>query len=184
MIENEEKLINILIKIDMIISVIEKLNSKIRLCKKNSEILGLEFQDTENISNETFCVLSNYIKENIEKDNQLYNKLVGIENSLNLDYESIKSEIESQIAQIESNQDKQIYQKANKLIYVAKWQRFQKEKEYYLSKNSLTDKMTGKAKFKKIKAQNIDLKSDLVKKEYYNIKDKYAECRQVLRSIE
>ena len=173
MIENEEKVVNILIKIDMLISVIDKLNTKKRLFKKNAEILGLEFKDTEEISNETFCLFSDYIKNNIESDNEIYNKILEIENSLENDFENIKNEIEQQISNIENEQYKQVYQKANRLIYVAKWQNIQKEKDYYLSKNSLIDKMTGKSKFKRIKLENLELKSELVKKEYYEIKDKY-----------
>ncbi len=185
MLKNEEKVINILNKIDILISIIDKLNSKQRMEKRNSEVLDIKnFQSIE-LKNDMFKNLSVFIKENLEKKRDIYEKLANLEKVLEKDFGDIKEKIENQIKAIEENSLSQIYKKAKKMIYVAKWQKVQIEKEYYLSKDSLIDKITGKSKFKKCMVENKELKGKLIKKEYYEIKDTYEgqNIREILNMM-
>ena len=172
MIKKEERVINILNKIDILVSEIDRLCTKQRIFKKNCETLEIEYQETEEIKNDTFKSFSQYIRDNLE--NNIYNSyLKKVEKTLDSDYEDIKNEIEEQIKIIDNSQSKQLYLKAQKIMYVSKWQNTQKEKQYYECKDTLKDKLTGNSKVKKAMIENIDLRSELIKKEYYEVKDIY-----------
>lgn len=173
MIENENQVINILMKIDVLISMIDKLQNRIKSYKNNSEILDIEYVECTEIEKDTLNDLSIYIRENIERQNNIYNKLIEIEKTLESDFESIRDDLVNQIKKIEDIQSEKIYKKAIKLIYVARWQNSEKEKRYYMQKNSFLDKLIGKEKVNKLLLENKELESKIIKKEYYEIRNKY-----------
>ncbi len=173
MLENEERVINILNKIDILISTIDKLNAKKRISAKISHNLGIDDYQCIEINDDELKNMSLYIKENYELKNDIYNELVDLEKTLEVDFEFIKNAIETQVKCIEENSLSQIYKKGKKLIYVARWQKTQRERKYYLSKNNLIDTFLGKSKLKKVMAKNKELEGELIKKEYSEIKDIY-----------
>ena len=172
--EREEKLIKILTKIDLLISIIDKLNSKQRISKRNSKALEIDCYESIDIRNDVFKQMSQFIREQLDKENDIYDRLTGLEISLENDSNFIIRKIENEIQKITKKEESEVYKKAQKLIYIAKWQKFQLDKTYYVSKNSFIDKLTGKAKLKKIMVEHYELKSRLVKKEYYEKKDDYS----------
>ena len=172
--EREGKLIKILTKIDLLISIIDKLNSKQRISKRNSKVLEIDCYESIDIRNDVFKQMSQFIREQLDKENDIYDRLTGLEISLENDSNFIIRKIENEIQKITEKEESEVYKKAQKLIYIAKWQKFQLDKTYYVSKNSFIDKLTGKAKLKKIMVEHYELKSRLVKKEYYEKKDDYS----------
>ena len=171
--ESSEKLVYCLNKVNSLISEIDRFNAKIRVNNKNANILNIKkvqlntilMQDAENLKNTFYSLIENSYSndEEIEKAKQ----------ELDIKTNNLIDEIKKEIENMENSQNEEIFRKAQKLIYVAKWREKQREISYLEYKDNFISKITGEAKNRKLNIQKKKLESELIKKDYYEEKEKY-----------
>ena len=160
-------------KINILISKIDKLNTTIRLCNKNAKILGIPkvnlnkilLDDLESLKDLVVTLIEN----SYDKEEQIINAKKEIDNNLR----KLVEKIEKENNKLEHTQNEEIFKKAIRLIYVAKWREKEKEISYLEYKTGLFSKLTGEEKYRKLCIEKKKLESSLIKNEYYTAKENY-----------
>lgn len=160
-------------KINILISKTDKLNTTIRLCNKNAKILGIPkvnlnkilLDDLESLKDLVITLIEN----SYDKEEQIINAKKEIDNNL----KKLVEKIEKENNKLEHTQNEEIFKKAIRLIYVAKWREKEKEISYLDYKTSLFSKLTGEEKYRKLCIEKKKLESSLIKNEYYTAKENY-----------
>lgn len=160
-------------KINILISKTDKLNTRIRLCNKNAKILGIPkvnlnkilLDDLESLKDLVITLIEN----SYDKEEQIINAKKEIDNNL----KKLVEKIEKENNKLEHTQNEEIFKKAIRLIYVAKWREKEKEISYLDYKTGLFSKLTGEEKYRKLCIEKKKLESSLIKNEYYTAKENY-----------
>lgn len=160
-------------KINILISKIDKLNTTIRLYNKNAKILGIPkvnlnkilLDDLESLKDLVVTLIEN----SYDKEEQVINAKKEIDNNLR----KLVEKIEKENNKLEHTQNEEIFKKAIRLIYVAKWREKEKEISYLEYKTGLFSKLTGEEKYRKLCIEKKKLESSLIKNEYYTEKENY-----------
>lgn len=160
-------------KINILISKTDKLNTTIRLCNKNAKILGIPkvnlnkilLDDLESLKDLVVTLIEN----SYDKEEQIINAKKEIDNNLR----KLVEKIEKENNKLEYTQNEEIFKKAIRLIYVAKWREKEKEISYLEYKTGLFSKLTGEEKYRKLCIEKKKLESSLIKNEYYTAKENY-----------
>ena len=160
-------------KINILISKIDKLNTTIRLYNKNAKILGIPkvnlnkilLDDLESLKDLVVTLIEN----SYDKEEQVINAKKEIDNNLR----KLVEKIEKENNKLEHTQNEEIFKKAIRLIYVAKWREKEKEISYLEYKTGLFSKLTGEEKYRKLCIEKKKLESSLIKNEYYTAKENY-----------
>lgn len=159
-------LMDFLHHVDILISEINKLNSKIRLYQKNSEIFDINFDVKFSISPDYFIKLREFLQNKIEYENCYNRDIVNLKRSFSKDFTYIIVKIENEIARIDKLQEKEM----NKIVYKAVYKaRFENEiglRNSFYIENSIFERFLGIAKYRKLSVKNHDLKARLIIKEY------------------
>lgn len=171
--ECNEKLMYCLNKINILISKTDKLNSTIRMCNKNSEVLEIPKVKLNNILLDDLESLKDLFITLIENSYDKEEEIEKVKKEIDNNLEKIVEKIEKEDTDIEYNQNKEIYKKAIRLIYVAKWREKEKEISYLDYKLGFFDKITGEEKFRKLSIEKKKLESEIIKKEYYIMLEEY-----------
>lgn len=159
-------LMDFLYKTDVLISEINKLNSKIRLYQRNSDTFGIPFDVKFSISPDTFVNLSNFLHNKIEEGNIYDRDIVNLKREFSKQFSYIIVKIEQEIARIEDFQESEM----NKIVYAAICNTKIKNEmnlrnSFYVS-SSIFDKFLGIEKFRKLSYKNHELKAKVIEKEY------------------
>ena len=160
-------------KINILISKTDKLNTTIRLYNKNAKILGIPkvnlnkilLDDLERLKDLVVTLIEN----SYDKEEQIINAKKEIDNNLR----KLVEKIEKENNKLEHTQNEEIFKKAIRLIYVAKWREKEKEISYLEYKTGLFSKLTGEEKYRKLCIEKKKLESSLIKNEYYTAKENY-----------
>lgn len=160
-------------KINILISKTDKLNTTIRLYNKNAKILGIPkvnlnkilLDDLESLKDLVVTLIEN----SYDKEEQIINAKKEIDNNL----KKLVEKIEKENNKLEHTQNEEIFKKAIRLIYVAKWREKEKEISYLDYKTGLFSKLTGEEKYRKLCIEKKKLESSLIKNEYYTAKENY-----------
>lgn len=160
-------------KINILISKTDKLNTTIRLYNKNAKILGIPkvnlnkilLDDLESLKDLVVTLIEN----SYDKEEQIINAKKEIDNNLR----KLVEKIEKENNKLEHTQNEEIFKKAIRLIYVAKWREKEKEISYLEYKTGLFSKLTGEEKYRKLCIEKKKLESSLIKNEYYTAKENY-----------
>ena len=160
-------------KINILISKTDKLNTTIRLYNKNAKILGIPkvnlnkilLDDLESLKDLVITLIEN----SYDKEEQIINAKKEIDNNLR----KLVEKIEKENNKLEHTQNEEIFKKAIRLIYVAKWREKEKEISYLEYKTGLFSKLTGEEKYRKLCIEKKKLESSLIKNEYYTAKENY-----------
>ena len=160
-------------KINILISKTDKLNTTIRLYNKNAKILGIPkvnlnkilLDDLESLKDLVVTLIEN----SYDKEEQIINAKKEIDNNLR----KLVEKIEKENNKLEHTQNEEIFKKAIRLIYVAKWREKEKEISYLDYKTGLFSKLTGEEKYRKLCIEKKKLESSLIKNEYYTAKENY-----------
>ena len=160
-------------KINILISKTDKLNTTIRLYNKNAKILGIPkvnlnkilLDDLESLKDLVITLIEN----SYDKEEQIINAKKEIDNNL----KKLVEKIEKENNKLEHTQNEEIFKKAIRLIYVAKWREKEKEISYLDYKTGLFSKLTGEEKYRKLCIEKKKLESSLIKNEYYTAKENY-----------
>ena len=154
-------------KINILISKTDKLNTTIRICNKNSKILGIPKVNLNKILLDDLECLKDLIITLIENSYDKEEKIINSKNEIDKNLKDLVKKIEKENEKLEYDQNREIYKKAIRLIYVAKWREKEKEISYLDYKTSFLSKLTGEEKFRKLSIEKKKLESSLIKKEYY-----------------
>lgn len=154
-------------KINILISKTDKLNTTIRICNKNSKILGIPKVNLNKILLDDLECLKDLIITLIENSYDKEEQIINSKNEIDKNLKDLVKKIEKENEKLEYDQNKEIYKKAIRLIYVAKWREKEKEISYLDYKTSFLSKLTGEEKFRKLSIEKKKLESSLIKKEYY-----------------
>lgn len=154
-------------KINILISKTDKLNTTIRICNKNSKILGIPKVNLDKILLDDLECLKDLIITLIENSYDKEEQIINSKNEIDKNLKDLVKKIEKENEKLEYDQNREIYKKAIRLIYVAKWREKEKEISYLDYKTSFLSKLTGEEKFRKLSIEKKKLESSLIKKEYY-----------------
>ena len=154
-------------KINILISKTDKLNTTIRICNKNSKILGIPKVNLNKILLDDLECLKDLIITLIENSYDKEEQIKNSKNEIDKNLKDLVKKIEKENEKLEYDQNREIYKKAIRLIYVAKWREKEKEISYLDYKTSFLSKLTGEEKFRKLSIEKKKLESSLIKKEYY-----------------
>ena len=154
-------------KINILISKTDKLNTTIRICNKNSKILGIPKVNLNKILLDDLECLKDLIITLIENSYDKEEQIINSKNEIDKNLKDLVKKIEKENEKLEYDQNREIYKKAIRLIYVAKWREKEKEISYLDYKTSFLSKLTGEEKFRKLSIERKKLESSLIKKEYY-----------------
>ena len=154
-------------KINILISKTDKLNTTIRICNKNSKILGIPKVNLNKILLDDLECLKDLIITLIENSYDKEEQIINSKNEIDKNLKDLVKKIEKENEKLEYDQNREIYKKAIRLIYVTKWREKEKEISYLDYKTSFLSKLTGEEKFRKLSIEKKKLESSLIKKEYY-----------------
>ena len=181
---NSNYLVCFLNQVDILISEIDKLNSRIRLCKNNSKTFNLNFKSKITISPEYFIDLRNFLTKSIEDDIGYNRKIVELKREFSRSSKLIKKTIEKEIFRIEDYQEKEMNLIVYRAIYDAKNSYENKMIESYNISSSLIDRILGINKYRKLSMRNHELKAKLAKKQYEERKKEQKNIFELVNMIE
>jgi len=162
----ENYLIEFTEKLDVLISLMNKLESKINLCKQTSVKFGFEFDIKFNISPLYFIRLRDYINKKIEDGCAYDRNIVNLKRDFLRQYRYLIQNIKREISRINLILEKEMNKVVCKYIYEDKYEYEIKQANSYNVYNSLVDKIIGITKYRKLMKENHELKADLIEKEY------------------
>lgn len=163
---NSNYLVCFLNQVDILISEIDKLSSRIRLCKNNSKTFNLQFKSKLTISPEYFISLRNFLTKSIEDDIGYNRKIVELKREFSRSFKTIIRTIEKEISRIEDFQETEMNSIVYKAVYDAKISYENKLIELYNIPSSLIEKVLGISKYRKLAMKNHELKAKLARKQY------------------
>ncbi len=161
-------LIDFSYKLDCLISEINKLNNKVRLCNSNAKIFNIDIKSDFYISPDYFLKLRDFLHQKIEEGSKYDRKIVELKRSFSKEYLSIKYKITKEINRLEELQEIQMNKVVYREIYSAKWDNENYLKESCNVKSSIFEAFLGIAKYRKLAYKNHQLKADIIQKEYNN----------------
>jgi len=162
----ENYLIEFVEKLDVLISLISRLEDKINLYKKNSIKFGFEFDVKFDMSPLYFIKLREYINKKIE-DGCVYDRnIVNLKREFLRQYKYLIQNIKKEVSRINLVLEREMNKVVYKYIYEAKYEYEMKQVNLYNVCNTLIDKIVGIAKYRKLMKENHELKADLIEKEY------------------
>ncbi len=164
--KNSNYLIDFSYKLDCLISEINKLNSKIRLCKINARLFNIDVKTHNPISPDYFLKLRDFLHEKIEEGSKYDRKIAELKRNFSREYESIIRKIAKEINKIEEEQETEINKVVYRAIYAARFNNENYLSETYNVKSSIFEAFLGIAKYRKLSYINHQLKAKLVEKEY------------------
>lgn len=159
-------LIDFLKKIDILISEINKLDSKIRLYHKNSKKFGIKFDCNFSISSEYFVKLRDLIQEKLEQGSPYDKKIVQLKRDFFKEFNYIITGISKEILRIEVVQEKAMNDLVYNAIYNAEMDSEIRIRDSFNVSSSIFDNFLGIAKYRNLSYENHNLKIEKMKKNY------------------
>lgn len=164
--ETSNYLMDFLHKVDVLISEINKLNSKIRLYQRNSNIFGIAFDVRFSILPDNFIKLRDFLHKKIENGNYYDREIVNLKREVSKQFSYIIMKIEQEIVRIDSIQEKEMNKIVNAALYNAKIKNEIDLRNSFYVRSSIFDKFLGLEKYRKLSYINHDLKAKLIEREY------------------
>lgn len=164
--ETSNYLMAFLHKVDVIISEINKLNSKVRLYQKNSDIFGIPFDVKYIILPDNFIRLRDFLQKKIEDGNYYDREIVNLKREFSKQFSYIVLKIEQEIVRIDNFQEKEMNKIVQASLYNAKIKNEIDLRNSFYVRSSIFDKFLGVEKYRKLSYINHDLKAKLIEREY------------------
>lgn len=164
--ETSNYLMDFLHKVDVLISEINKLNSKIRLYQKNSNTFGIAFDVRFSILPDNFIKLRDFLHEKIENGNYYDREIVNLKREVSRQFSYIVVKIEQEIVRIDSVQEQEMNKIVKATLYNARIKNEIDLRNSFYIKSSIFDKFLGIEKYRKLSYTNHDLKAKLIEREY------------------
>lgn len=171
--ETSNYLMAFLHKVDVLISEINKLNSKVRLYQKNSNTFGISFDVKYIISPDNFIKLRDFLQKKIENGNYYDREIVNLKREFSKQFSYIVVKIEQEIVRIDNFQEKEMNKIVRAALYNARIKNEIDLRNSFYVRSSIFDKFLGVEKYRKLSYINHDLKAKLIEREYEtNLKDR------------
>ena len=177
-------LMEFLYQVDILISEINKLNSKVRLYQRNSKIFDIVFDVKFSISPDYFLKLREFLQKKIEQGNSYDREIVNLKRNFSRELSYLTLKIEQEITRINIFQENQMNKIVYETMYSAKWENQIKLRNSYNIESSLWDRFIGVAKYRKLMVENHHIKALLVKKEYENVKNNRKNIFELVNMLE
>ena len=164
--ETSNYLMNFLHKVDVLISEINKLNSRVRLYQKNSITFGIPFDVRFSISPDNFIKLRDFLQEKIENGNYYDRDIVNLKREVSKQFSYIILKIEQEVVRIDNFQEQEMNKIVQSALYNAKIKNEIDLRNSFYVRSSIFDKFLGIEKYRKLSYINHDLKAKLIEREY------------------
>lgn len=177
-------LIEFLHKVDILISEINKLNSKIRLYQRNSNTFGIPFKVEFLLSSDVFVKLRDNLQTRIENGNYYDREVVNLKRNFSKEFSYIVMKIEQEILRIDNFQEQEMNKIVYSMIYNAKIKNEIELRNSFYERTSIFDKLFGIEKYRKLSYINHDLKAKLLEKEYTIVSKERKNIFELVTMIE
>lgn len=165
---NSNYLIEFLYEVDILISEINKFNSKKRLYKMNSEKFAIKYDVRFSISPDYFVKLREFLHTKIDSTYNYDRDIVNLKREFTRESPYIKMKIQEELIRINYIQEQEMNKVVNHAIYESKIENEDKNLNSLKDEDSLIDKFVGKAKYKKLAIKNHEFKKKIITQKYKN----------------
>lgn len=152
--------------VDMLISEIDKLDSKTRLYRKNCEKFGMDFDTRFSISPNCFIDLRDFLTKKIENYCGYDRQIANLRRDFLKNISFIMTNIQREIARIDFEQESQMNEIVYNAVYDVKISNEIKIRDSFDVKSSLFEKFLGIKKYRKLAIENHNLKAALLEREH------------------
>ena len=159
-------LVKFLYDVDVLISEINKFNSKKRLYKANSEKFGIEYDVRFSISPDYFIKLRDFLQKRIDEGARYDRNIINLKREFFRELPYIVTKIQKEILRINYVQEVKMNKVVNEAILNAKIENEEKIMRSYDIVEGFLDKILGRAKFNKLMIENHGLKKQIIEKQY------------------
>lgn len=159
-------LVEFLYDVDILISEINKFNSKKRLYKANSKKFGIDYDVKFSISSEYFIKLRDYLQKKIEDGCYYDRDIVNVKREFSREIPYINMKIQEELVRINYIQEKEMNKVVKRAIYDSKMENENKIISNLNYEDSFIDKLVGKSKYRKLTIKYHELKKKIITKEF------------------
>lgn len=159
-------LIDFLQKIDVLVSEINKLESKTRLCQKNAKIFGFKVESRFSISPEYFVKLREFVQMKIEHGSVYEKEIVELKRNFLKEFNYIITGISKEISRIDIEQQQELNRVVRLAIYNAELDNEINIRDSFNVKSSIFDNFLGVAKYRSLSYENHNLKIKKIEKKF------------------
>ena len=159
-------LVEFLYGVDVLLSEINKLDSKIRMYKRNSEMFGIEYEVKFSVSPDNFVKLRDFLQKKIEHECCYDRNIINLKREFFRELPYIVTKIQKEILRINYVQEVKMNKVVNEAILNAKIENEEKIMRSYDIVEGFLDKILGRAKFNKLMIENHGLKKQIIEKQY------------------
>lgn len=159
-------LVEFLYGVDVLLSEINKLDSKIRMYKRNSEMFGIEYEVKFSVSPDNFVKLRDFLQKRIDEGTCYDRDIINLKREFFRELPYIVTKIQKEILRIDYTQEVQMNKVVNEAILNAKVENEEKIMRSYDTEDGFFDKILGRSKFKRLMIENHNLKKQLIEKQY------------------
>lgn len=165
-------LVEFLHGVDVLLSEINKLDSKIRMYKRNSEMFGIYYEVKFSISPDYFVKLRDFLQNKIDEGTHYDRDIINLKREFFRELPYIATKIQKEILRIDYVQEFEMSKVVNESIFNAKIENEEKIIKSYDTEDGFFDKILGRTKFKKLMIENHELKKQIIEKKHK--KQKYV----------
>lgn len=177
-------LVEFLYDVDVLISEINKFNSKKRLYKVNSEKFGIEYDVKFSISPDYFIKLRDFLQKKIEKGCYYDRNIVNVKREFSREVPYIKTKIQEELIRINYVQENAMNKVVRQAIYDSKIENENKIISSLDCEDSLWDKFVGRAKYRRLAIKNHELKKKIITQEFENDNNEKKTIFELVNMIE
>lgn len=159
-------LIAFLQDVDILISEINRLESKARLYRKNCDIFDMTYDVKFSISPDSFVGLSSFLSEKIDENFGYDKRIADLRREFLRSFSLIRSNIQREIDRIEMAQKLEMNAIVYKAVYETKISNEVKIRDSFDVKSGLMDILLGVKKYRRLAYENHDLKASCLEREY------------------
>ena len=177
-------LVEFLYDVDVLISEINKFNSKKRLYKVNSEKFGIEYDVNFSISPDYFIKLRDFLQKKIEHECCYDRNIVNVKREFSREIPYIKTKIQEELIRINYVQENAMNKVVRQAIYDSKIENENKIISSLDCEDSLWDKFVGRAKYRKLAIKNHELKKKIITQEFESDNNEKKTIFELVNMIE
>lgn len=163
---SSDYLFDFLYNVDVVISEINKLNSRTRQYQNNSKIFGIDYAVKFSASPDYFIKLRNFLEMAIDNHAGYNKKIANLKRDFSKNYLYIVNSIQREIARIDYIQETHMNKIVYKAVYDAKISNENKKQDFYDVKSSFFDRILGIKKYRKLASKNHELRAKFFENEY------------------
>ena len=159
-------LLEFLYGVDVLLSEINKLDSKVRMYKRNSEMFGIDYEVKFAISPDNFAKLREFLQAKAEDGARYDRDIINLKREFFRELPYIVAKIQKEILRIDYVQEVEMSKVVNEAVFKARVENEEKSMRYYDTEDGFFDKILGKAKFKSLMVENHSLKKQVIEMEH------------------